>query len=517
MNIYENITVKEREMIANYIERYASFDGEATLKMPLDHILRIWDAAKVDLFNLLGKKLIVEKKMTFTKSADELEDEIGSMLNSEGSVFCHAFYEWSKTCFLDHDEDNAWTMRYNLRSLLNCDDLAKNAYDGELDLTIPTPDGHSIIVSRGCKVSKVLGKIAKAFNINGYEEFRIAHSQCLNQKKLTGDLCLSIHPLDFMTMSDNACGWSSCMSWQECGDYRQGTVEMMNSPYVVVAYLKSSENMSMPYGEEWASKKWRSLFIVTPYTIVGIREYPYSNDEVNGTALQWLRELAITNMGWTFEETAVKVCNERKTEIASLGREILLDFCTEYMYNDYHCERLAYISPEIPNHYSLNFSGTSECMLCGAVGHCEEANALVCFECDGSIWCDECGDRIAYEDSICVDGARVCEYCYENHFATCNLCEETRHENNLVLVSLRAEGEFTNYSICVCSECAEGDKFVNLFGPMETKRVSMWTENKYVDVENFTSIEALDQFDIYYDKDYEKFKAIIEAKATDEI
>ena len=51
------------------------------------------------------------------------------------------------------------------------------------------------------------------------------------------------------------------MSWFEKGEYRQGTVEMMNSECVVVAYLESTTNMTIRDGE-WNSKRWRELFVV---------------------------------------------------------------------------------------------------------------------------------------------------------------------------------------------------------------------------------------------------------------
>ena len=46
-------------------------------------------------------------------------------------------------------------------------------------------------------------------------------------------------------MSDNNSGWESCMSWRNNGCYRRGTVEMMNSPYVIVAYLMLEELVSV--------------------------------------------------------------------------------------------------------------------------------------------------------------------------------------------------------------------------------------------------------------------------------
>ena len=94
-------------------------------------------------------------------------------------------------------------------------------------------------------------------SLEEFEDFRIKHSRILSEKEFIGRLSLSIHPLDFMTMSDNDSDWSSCMSWRTCGSYRRGTVEMMNSPCVVVAYLSASKPMVLDRGShfKWNIKK----------------------------------------------------------------------------------------------------------------------------------------------------------------------------------------------------------------------------------------------------------------------
>ena len=74
------------------------------------------------------------------------------------------------------------------------------------------------------------------------EDFRIYISQLLNTRAFTGNLCISIHPLDYITMSDNSYGWTSCMSWLKKGNYAGGTVEMMNSDNAYILKVKSHLN-----------------------------------------------------------------------------------------------------------------------------------------------------------------------------------------------------------------------------------------------------------------------------------
>lgn len=516
MNMFEKLEKNELDMIADYIEAYAGYDADgACLKAPLDHILRFWNTDKTDLFKLFGGNLILTKKINFTKPENQLEDEVSAIIQyqREGYRFYHAFDKWRR--------EQTLCDKYELASLMYSETLAKNTYLGT-SVSIDLGDGHKLAVNTGCKASKVLGKIAQHFNLEGYEEFRIAHSQCLNQKKLTGELCLSIHPLDYMTMSDNDCDWSSCMSWRECGDYRQGTVEMMNSPYIVVAYLKSSSNMHIPGGHEWNSKKWRQLFIVTPHIIAGIREYPYACPEISGIALQWLRDLAQTNALWgPYGDTAVEVKNHYEFSVAYLDRTLELDFTTNFMYNDFYNRHLAYIAPSIPDHYTLCFSGVSECMICGDDITCRNngggcTSLLSCDACEEVFWCDECGERVSPDDLISVDGNHVCSYCYENYYDTCTLCKETHHNSDSSYVYLRCDGQISCYYIKVCSNCLNDFSFKEKFGEAKEVPHGRWDTRTVVDVENFANLDALDYFEIWGNDDYEVYKACLESKSSDE-
>ena len=503
MNMFDRLSKDERVMMCNCIEAYASYDGDnMPMKASLEHVMRFWDANKVDLFRVFGGELILTRKVNIAKPIAYLEEEMSCMVQGAGYNFYSAFSDWARSCSTD--------IRYDVLELMYCNILATNVWPG-VTLSIPTPDGHKIVINKGAKVSKMLGKIAKAFNIDGYEAFRIAHSQCLNQKKLVGELCVSIHPLDYMTMSDNECDWSSCMSWSDKGDYRQGTVEMMNSPYIVVAYLKSDTDMCMPGGYQWNSKKWRQLFIVTPHIITGIRQYPYVSDELNGTVLQWLRELVVHNTTWgPFEETTTVVRNNADTVVASMDRTINLNFFTHFMYNDFYATHPSFLATTIPDFYELCFSGESECMICGEDmsgydNYDTTTSSLTCDNCEHVVYCAECGDRIGEGDAVEVDGYYYCSCCYENYFKECHLCENTHHENFTRAVYLCVDGEVTNYHIWVCEDCFNSEAFREKFGQYNSVLFNRWETRTVVNVENMTE-DTLDLFDIWYNDDYQAYK-----------
>lgn len=420
MALIDKITVGEEEGMLRWIRWYAS---PSTL-VDKTKLLQYWQPAKENLVQIFGGELILSKEVKFQMGIEELENLIDEQVlnyHSKAMDFVRAFNEKLISCGAPFEYYNC------LSQLLWTHTLASNTYEGD-NYALPLPNGKTLMINHGCKVSKILGKIATEFNISGYEDFRICHSQALNQKMLKGKLCLSIHPLDYMTMSDNDCGWESCMSWAEEGEYRRGTVEMMNSPMVVVAYLAADD----PYAIgslNWSNKKWRELFIINSDIITGVKPYPYHNEHLEKMVCDWLKELAMQNMGWMYFDKLITYSHRR--EFRFNGDEFVIGFETDTMYNDFGTrEHIGYIGINAPKAIWHNYSGESQCMHCGEVGEFEGEQDLVCYSCDDSARCYECGDRYSRENMYQLDGDWYCEYCYDNIAQECTICEENHHTNN---------------------------------------------------------------------------------------
>lgn len=316
--------------------------------------------------------------------------------------------------------------------------LADNIYNGcNFEIT-PKESLRPLKVVKGCKIMKILGKIAAyAECLTEFEEFRLIHSRIMNQANLQSNLCISIHPLDYMTASVNENDWRSCMHWED-GEYRRGVIEMMNSPCVVVAYLESDHEHLQNYNCDWNSKKWREFFIVDENFISGIKGYPYWNRDLETTTLLWLKELftpIVSNYGKEFSNNIIQWDFGTKAIDKGANSSVHFDFdCGPAMYDDFYGDNY-YLSiltkdfnPE--GSFEYNYSGPSICVVCGNEGDFDSEGSLCCEDCIEKYYCCKCGDLVyRKEDLIKYNGRYYCYYCFQE-LPECDFCEDTIDPDN---------------------------------------------------------------------------------------
>lgn len=454
--LIDKLSAEELDMMDSYrkanvwsYEAYSRSDEYA----PIKSILNEWAMRKSEyLEKLFGDQLILSKKVAYTKSYEELQDELSTMMQEYASYgragrngweFTRAWNDYmyrNRRLFTDEQNEG-------LSRLMSDDCLISNIYDGS-SFEVETPAGKPFKVNRNCKTSKALGKLATIFDLPGFEDFRICHSQILNQKDLGGVLTISIHPLDYMTMSDNSYEWESCMSWEREGGYRQGTVEMMNSRSVVVAYLAGDETFPVGKGD-WNSKKWRQLFVVDHNIIAGVKDYPYHNANLGLEVVRWLKDLAAEKLNWHYEDIQAFGFNGEKIHLDYLPAEkndFNLDFYTNNMYNDFGCldSHWVCMSKDIDPEeirtsgeadwrrawLSIDYSGRSQCMVCGDLDpELEDESCLACEECQDRQRCDCCGE--VNGEVWEIDGMRLCQYCWDNRTHECSACGNGHYDENM--------------------------------------------------------------------------------------
>ena len=483
MQPFEALSEEDCSNIKKYIEYYAtnSTYGPSQVSVEMPYLLRFWNKNKQFLFELFNNELILQKDINIQYPEAFLIEEMEDLLDQQDGKFIREMSNFINKLAVKEN----YTYYSNLYRLIEPKTLVSNIYPGDtVEIPYTLNDGtlKRLTVPSGCKIMKMLSKIANIFNLNGFEEFRLKHSMVLNRKKFKGTVCLSIHPLDYMTMSDNDCDWDSCMSWREDGDYRLGTVEMMNSQYIVVAYLKSKTDMDLFENRttQWNNKRWRQLFMVSDKMIFGIKGYPYNDDILTDVILDWLLDLFKLNKPeCIYLKDKFTISNRKNNKF--LDKNIHLSFNFNAMYNDIYGKHLCYITKEfydnIENYgamFGMNLSGETECMFCGDDWTLNyehlDTNFLCCPDCSGVIRCPECGDFVNQEEIHELDdGSLMCEACFEYYCGYCVRCGSSFRSSDLIDIDAYGYENDSKYigTICYCRDCMQENAYQNDIGPIE--------------------------------------------------
>ena len=410
----KTITETEHQLIRHYRSRYALANDSNTPFVPNELLLRFWEDEKSKyLWELFKHQLILSKPVKVKMEEKAMFYPIDHLVNEH--PFVRLFNRTIDRERMSPNYDHSWLFDTNAL-ITNLTKASGRIVKGDKE----------VCWAEGQKTMRVIAKIVKEFDIDepyanhitAFEDFRRKHSQILNTKTLTGELCLSIHPLDYITMSMNDSNWHSCMDWDD-GDYRQGTVEMMNSPTVVVAYLKSSKGMKVVDDLVWNNKKWRELFIVTPDMVAGVKGYPYQSHELENVIFEWIDELMCKLNPKTSMTKIVNV----DSRIAHLpgNKTIHIECEIGAMYPDFDSNtiRARFSLDEQRDYVWVKYSGESQCMWCGQADDFIEGeyeHSLLCSSCrnEPDSTCQWCGDSYWEHELTYVDGSYLCPYCLEH-------------------------------------------------------------------------------------------------------
>lgn len=482
MALCNYLSNEDKSTFRNWVNMYGSMSGDRSPDLcveNVDYILRFWDKEKVTLWKMLGEKFTISKDVTFKRSERQSRSDFEDCLGywRTGYKFIREYQDFTADKKNIETPESYYSPLYKvsrfedimaLRELTTFESLHSNIYTGDTFTITRSDDGQTLLVNKGAKISKLLGKLAKFFELSEskYEEFRIAHSQFLNQDTIKGTLCLSIHPMDYVTMSDNESGWDSCMNWRDEGDYRIGTVEMMNSPCVLIAYLRAKDDMEFGWGDKlshWNNKKWRQLYIVTKDLISDIRQYPWRNDELNGLCIKWIKDLATANLGWQYSNLCTYYNNFHDADYNNFCLELSdepysIDVYCDKMYNDvYSKNQKCFIGIEAPHEIEIDYSGCSECVNCGKeIDYISDTCMLLCDDCSNAMRCSCCGDVIHNDDYYWIDDDTcLCYDCYTEKAGTCEECGDAFYNEDLTEVRLYKDNKITWRSVYLCSYCKD--------------------------------------------------------------
>lgn len=477
INLIDKLSNRDKEIINLYLDKYGCNKEE---RIPLETWLEDWSHANQKLYKLLGNNLILSFPLVYEKREDELKREISHIFYDEiieGEISLRENYH---DFFWDYIKQQDYISEENKVFFNHLPDFS-NFISGQTfsGIKIKKPNAKKILqIQPGTKIIKAWGKVIDyfkddyPFNLKVFEEFKKKYAIIMTEKKITTTFCISIHPMDYITMSDNNSNWQSCMNWIDRGCYHTGTIEMMNANNVLCCYFLNSnksnlfvfdkETINEETGEligVWNNKAWRQLFYITKDIVMGGKPYPYASKDITLTILDQIKTLAAENLNWNYTygpelyQDMIHVNSQRAMNSQRdwmqiekknpFKKNIIWD--TKAMYNDmlndsntkYWCYR-----NKVEHTKIISISGKAKCLCCnGNIStyntendECDEdynnryknTDDAVCEDClNTKFHCDYCFLKSPTHHYIQItDKKFICEDCANKYIRKCPCCGE---------------------------------------------------------------------------------------------
>ena len=235
----------------------------------VDELIDNWLRAKCHFMDLFGGKIIWEYPLPYTFTLDEVEKEcrIEEFIN-----YINDKYD---------NEELEWFIKTNKSTF----------YDNKVTMNV---------LHNGKSIPKGM-KLLKAFKYfvpgqRALDDIQTRASQIIQGNKITGTLCFSVHPLDYLSSSENTYNWRSCHALD--GEYRAGNLSYMLDSSTIICYLRGADGVKLPLFPEdvpWNNKKWRVLMHINEHKdlIFAGRQYPFSSTD----GIEMIRKCLIPLLG----------------------------------------------------------------------------------------------------------------------------------------------------------------------------------------------------------------------------
>lgn len=472
MGPWDALTEEDRDALVGYVTAYGNIMvGNNCTRLPT--ILSTWDSNKRFLFeNVFDGKLRIKIPVVTETQKDETIERLKTIYrvpyisstrrglsvylmihdeDKEGNAFVYdvlSYIERLTTRIPDLaplTNTDCIYMSEAFLSMIKYSNVMSNQISQKIEYSYPIfgkGHVHKAVVQNGSKTVKAIRTFLVNIGYANMELFdswreRVSAATTVQERKT--NLVLSIHPIDFMTMSDNDCNWRSCMHWSG-GEYSNGTIEMMNSKNVVIGYVESSEKAMMVRGGHGIpNKNWRCLFYITDKIVLSGKPYPYMNVDLCKKGVEFLREkaqkafgmqfggiLSYTDMTWYYDHydgcdmgSSYTITNLQEDDSEwsfcfdpdDYDEEDDMDYDTfvadqfdgkviigtgEFMYNDLYedCSNQYFCAKPIGLNglHGIDVSGPCTCMCCGNNMYPDDVDDVsdkYCLSCRDKYMCDD--------------------------------------------------------------------------------------------------------------------------------
>ncbi len=321
---------------------------------------------------------------------------------------------------------------------INCQDIMGN----KLTKEFKEFDGNGKVfeVKKGSKTIKALLKFIKTFDVEEGEYSKIITnlSKYRQEVLVSGDVYLSIDPLDFITCSVNGYNWTSCFSLE--GEYLTSPFKRMFNDKIYLMFISSK--MRQQLGCEYHDKKMRSWIYSSKdgavETMITEMFYPYTPPKNKSEEL--------SRRVWDILHTGTPHTIEKDDAPYSL----VVEDRGAGQYVDFLESKNGAIFSSVPelheDYTAIRITNQRVPCLCCGMTTVGGANNMFCPACSTGSVCTSCEE---VEHASCwgaiVEGNYHCENCLDELFEKCDVCGNHVDQTNEFRICANCEREDEGY------------------------------------------------------------------------
>lgn len=409
--------------VINYVEE--DYSGAECNYMTVRNMMDTWyDQKKVFIDNFLDGELIKELPYSqYPLGEKRRENAFGDFLEALEEEYGFIYEVKELLPFLSLNEEGF--------------------FDNKV---IRVPEDKQGKIKEGMKLSKSF-KFYIPDNPQLLRKVQDFASRYIQQDLISGSLCISVHPLDFLTASENTFNWDSCFALTGC--YKTGSMSYLLDNSTMISYLKDKNEdrtVNMPF--DWNNKKWRAwlFFSTNQKAVFSGRHYPFesevlidavrdkllNNDEIEYGP--WRRDYITEYKGTALTHDRYLIDTKAKSIV---GLSKIIEDCSSLHYNDLLISPV-YKQPffatstyddVIMNKMRFKIGANIPC-LAGCGGHVSSSESFICDSCrdnyeeENLVACSCCGDYINEEDVYYVGDTPLCADCFAEKTFHCDHCNE---------------------------------------------------------------------------------------------
>lgn len=268
----------------------------------------------------------------------------------------------------------------------------------------------SIKCATGQKTSRIIGKLCRQFGVDGHARYNAVFAQLsdsLNPLQMLKTALLSLHPCDFLEMSNKDNTWTSCHNLRD-GSYQAGALSYMTDDVSMIFFTIDPGTTDHFYREP---RRSRQMFFYKDGMLYQSRLYPQDMVE----PMDLYRSVV---------QRAIAAClGEPNRWLLKKKREDIKSICSSgegsRQYPDYNYYGNVSLLKSVGALGNFVIGKPSLCVCCGrpfGQGH------LKC-RCEDVVVCKECGQTVSKRNARYMEGAYHCNACLH----ICAVCGEMIH------------------------------------------------------------------------------------------